>query len=561
MFNPPVVKPKGYAIGGPVGIATGNIVEDTLMSDPIIAQSNASNIQKDLNSLTNDLKKVSKNNKKPKKETKRNEEKKEYEDIEEFRDWIKTNTETDNDTGEVFFIQPRTGEKVPVDSSPEGNVLLYEVFKEQTGRTGEALDAIVDMDIKQFQQAPEGVVNSDFSKELKKIREEQNVGDAEAMAAYSSVPFDGSVVGTVQKRMGMSDLARSQAQEESAQGKQFLAYRVPGQSNYKLTPEPVSMEEISKLGYEFAPPEMAEESFTQKAILAGRIPIGGGGISETERFQNQLLQSKIAKNIQDLGEGPDADPMTQKSILKVKLPGLYSRGSQDNLQFQVRLKEDSKGNVKYAPDVDIAPIIRDIYKAEEYSKDTLDEINMVKELISADTVGLSQRVNDLSRGISALAGIDRSAFDPVTGRQLIPTPEILARWAKRFTAQNITILLGESNRTISDADRKRADDIVNILGTFTDVASAKASLEELVKIFEKPSYNANTALQSLYSMAETSPGGGYLDEIERVERKVAERIAKSGGKLTIPRSSIVSFDEVSSPGGRTAVSSTIDLRQ
>jgi len=54
MFNPPVVKPKGYAIGGPVGIATGNIVEDTLMSDPIIAQSNASNIQKDLNSLTND---------------------------------------------------------------------------------------------------------------------------------------------------------------------------------------------------------------------------------------------------------------------------------------------------------------------------------------------------------------------------------------------------------------------------------------------------------------------------------------------------------------------------
>ena len=29
---------------------------------------------------------------------------------------------------------------------------------------------------------------------------------------------------------------------------------------------------------------------------------------------------------------------------------------------------------------------------------------MVKELISADTVGLSQRVNDLSRSISAIAG-------------------------------------------------------------------------------------------------------------------------------------------------------------
>ena len=67
-------------------------------------------------------------------------------------------------------------------------------------------------------------------------------------------------------------------------------------------------------------------------------------------------------------KGPDADPLMQKQVLKVKLPGLYSRGSQDNLSFQVRLKEDSKGNVKYAPDVDIAPIIRDIYKAEEYSQ-------------------------------------------------------------------------------------------------------------------------------------------------------------------------------------------------
>ena len=63
------------------------------------------------------------------------------------------------------------------------------------------------------------------------------------------------------------------------------------------------MEEISQLGYEFAPAEMADEAFTQKAILAGRIPIGGGGISEKERLQNQLLQTKIAKNIQDLGEG------------------------------------------------------------------------------------------------------------------------------------------------------------------------------------------------------------------------------------------------------------------
>jgi len=540
MFNPPVIKPKGYAYGG-------------LVNQPSLRPAT---IQTELDALTNDLRKT--NKPKKTKETPSNE-KEEFKDAEEFKEWVKLNTESDEETDEVFFIQPKTGEKIAIGNSPETNVLLYEVFKEQTGREGDALDAIADMDIRQFQKSP--TQSKDFSLELETIRKNKPTGSAEAMAAYSAVPFDGSVVGTVQKRMAMSDLARSQAEEESAQGKQFLAYRVPGQGAYKLTPEPVSIEEISQLGYEFAPAEMADEAFTQKAILAGRIPIGGGGISEKERLQNQLLQTKIAKNIQDLGEGPDADPLMQKQVLKVKLPGLYSRGSQDNLQFQVRLREDNKGNVKYEPDVDIAPIIRDIYKAEEYSKNTLDEINMVKELISADTVGLSQRVNDLSRGISALAGIDRSAFDPVTGRQLIPTPEILARWAKRFTAQNITILLGESNRTISDADRKRADDIVNILGTFTDVASAKASLEELVKIFEKPSYNANTALQSLYSMAETSPGGGYLDEIERVERKVAERIAKSGGKLTIPRSSIVSFDEVSSPGGRTAVSSTIDLRQ
>ena len=561
MFNPPVVKPKGYAIGGPVGIATGNLIEENLISDPIIQQSNAANIQKDLNSLTNDLKKVSAKNKKPKKKLEKNEEVKEYEDIEDFRSWIKDNTETDEESGQIFFIQPRTGEKVPIDSSPEGNVLLYEVFKEQTGRTGEALDAIIDMDIKQFQQAPDGVVANDFSKELKTLREEKNIGDAEAMAAYTSVPFDGSVVGTVQKRMAMSDLARSQATEEATKGKQFLAYRVPGQASYKLTPEPISVEEAAGLGYEFAPPEMAEENFMQKAILAGRIPIDDSVGTEKERLQNQLLQTKIAKNIQGLSEGPESDPFMHKKLIKVKLPGMYSRGSQDNLQFHVRLKEDEKGNVEYAPDVDIAPIIRDIYKAEEYSIQTIEEVNMIKELISADTIGLAQRVNDLARGLSALGGFDRTAFDPVTGQQLIPTPEIIARWAKRFTAQNITILLGESNRTISDADRKRADDIVSVLGTFTDIAAAKGSLEELVKIFEKPSYNANTALQSLYSMAETSPGGGYLAEIERVEKNVASRIAKSGGRLTIPKSSIISFEEVQSPSGRSVIADTIDLRQ
>ena len=106
MFNPPIIKPKGYAYGGPVGIGVGNVIEDNLASDPIIERSNANEIQNDLNALTNDLKKVSQKNKKPKKETKRNQEKKrkkEYDDIEDFRDWIKTNTETDSDTGEGIF--------------------------------------------------------------------------------------------------------------------------------------------------------------------------------------------------------------------------------------------------------------------------------------------------------------------------------------------------------------------------------------------------------------------------------------------------------------------------
>ena len=58
MFNPPIIKPKGYAYGGPIGIGVGNIVEDTLVTDPIIERSNANEIQKDLESLSNDLKKV-----------------------------------------------------------------------------------------------------------------------------------------------------------------------------------------------------------------------------------------------------------------------------------------------------------------------------------------------------------------------------------------------------------------------------------------------------------------------------------------------------------------------
>ena len=186
MNNPPIIKPKNYAVGGPVLRPAA--------------------IQQDLNSLTEELRRVSKTDKEAGvKESiqETNDERQEFEDIEDFKKCIKNNTESDKETGEVFFIKPKTKEKVPVSGSPETNVLLYEVYKEQTGRTGDALDAIVDMDIRQFQVSP--TQSKDFGSELERVRQGSTVGDAESKAGFSSVPFDGSVVGTVQKRMAMYD--------------------------------------------------------------------------------------------------------------------------------------------------------------------------------------------------------------------------------------------------------------------------------------------------------------------------------------------------------------------
>ena len=267
MFNPPIIKPKGYAVGGPVGIGVGNE-----LLNPIVAPNSPESIQQDLDSLTRDLKKTQTKNKPVvKKEIKINE-RKEYEDIEDFRLWIKENTETDEESGQVFFIQPRTGERIPVDDSPEGNVLLYEVFKEQTGRTGEAADAIADLDIRQFQQSPESIsqssepeIRSDdkksivFKERLEELRKNQpTVGNPEAMAAYASVPFDGSVVGTVAKGEAMREAARSQAILQNQESKEFYAYRMPGEDSFSLTPEPITLQEATDLGYELAPKEMGK---------------------------------------------------------------------------------------------------------------------------------------------------------------------------------------------------------------------------------------------------------------------------------------------------------------
>ena len=565
MFNPPIIKPKGYAVGGPVGIGVGNE-----LLNPIVAPNSPESIQQDLDSLTRDLKKTQTKNKPVvKKEIKINE-RKEYEDIEDFRLWIKENTETDEESGQVFFIQPRTGERIPVDDSPEGNVLLYEVFKEQTGRTGEAADAIADLDIRQFQQSPESISQSSepeirsedkksivFKERLEELRKNQpTVGNPEAMAAYASVPFDGSVVGTVAKGEAMREAARSQAILQNQESKEFYAYRMPGEDSFSLTPEPITLQEATDLGYELAPKEMAEENFMQKAILAGRVPMDGNTpFSEKEQLQNELLRERVRKARSALSEDGDS-PFMHKKFVKVELPGLYGNSGKDNLKFEVRLQEDSKGNVKYDPDVNLNPIIRDIYKAEEYAQRTQDEINLAKEMVSGYTVGSAQLIDKAISGIAGILGIDRREVFDENGNQTIPTATLLRRWAKRFTAQNITVLLGESNRTISDADRKRADDIVSLLGNTTDVADAMASLSELIKIFETPSRNANIALQSLYSLAETSPQGGYLDQVLNMEKSVVDQIKKSGMPLAVPQSSQFYFDETSRP---TGITRSIDL--
>ena len=133
----------------------------------------------------------------------------------------------------------------------------------------------------------------------------------------------------------------------------------------------------------------------------------------------------------------------------------------------------------------------------------------------------------------------------------------MSRWAKRFTAQNITVLLVESNRTISDADRKRADDIVNVLGTTTDMTSAWLALDELLHIFEKPSQNANTALQALYAQAEQS---GYMDEVLDIEKGLSSEIKRGGSRLAVPQSSRLKFESVSASDiPKDAIIRTIDV--
>ena len=534
MNNPPIIKPKNYAVGGPVLRPAA--------------------IQQDLNSLTEELRRVSKTDKEAGvKESiqETNDERQEFEDIEDFKKWIKNNTESDKETGEVFFIKPKTKEKVPVSGSPETNVLLYEVYKEQTGRTGDALDAIVDMDIRQFQVSP--TQSKDFGSELERVRQGSTVGDAESKAGFSSVPFDGSVVGTVQKRMAMSDLARSQATREDESNRQFMAYREPGQNEYSLTPEPITPNEAAALGYEFAPAELAKEvnpakgDFLETAILAGRLPKDvtsaffkdrygldvDSNLSEEQQLDNALKQVELLKETQSLIGGDSKGPTEFKRFVDAKLPGLYTRGTKDPLSYKLEVHVKPGGGVQYRPSPDVDGVFADIYNAVQYTNDSKEEIELAKQLINPAGFGVVPNTqNIINKLLANVSGVDVNASDS----------EKLRRWAKNFTAKNITTILGESNRTISDADRKRADAIVAIdSGNWEDIGSARNALNELIPIFERPGKNAETAYQALMNAGESY---GFLDKLIDTEQRLFDKRKRGKGLTAMPQSSQILFGEI-----------------
>jgi len=701
MNNPPIIKPKilnmaskfakspaGKVVGlSPMGRAamgilglgavgpsvinamdnaeerSANLPKDVVLAgggtDAIIPDSQPLEIQDRLNNLTKSIAALSGQEKKKKPKEVKKDELAEFDDAKEFKKWIKNNTETDDD-GNVSFIQPITKERIGIESSPETNVLLYEVFKEQTGRTGEAAEAIVNMDTESLSELQENPyktsTKADFITDLQLLRGQdidpvkatrgQNMAVAggklggslaAGAAAFRTHPYltplglyagwkggEGltkDLVGypegqessikpraeqyaEAQARMLEPDynnpvrtlanyenakiLAEMDYENKEAAGAygqpQQLAFRKSGSNDpYELTPTPLTpleMQKMSEAGYEFAPPNYVDELFYRQAVLSGR----GGDLSgpnaleiQEARLNNELTLSKIAKNYADIEEGDGSSPLMHKKAFKIELPGMYSTASNDRLKYNIRLLESDKGESKFTADLDIAPIMSEIYRAERYTKETQEEIEQVRNLLGPDTVGLAQRANDIVRTINALGGgsrgidieiefetdengdeiLDDFGQPILTDESQRVAAEILSRWAKRFTAQNITTLLGESNRTISDADRKRADDIVNILGTTTDLTSAWIALDELLKIFQKPSDNANTALQALYAQAEQS---GYLDEVIEAERSLTSEIERGGSRLSVPRSSRLQMQEVNSSDiPEDAVIRTINL--
>jgi len=646
-----------------IAMAGGNIPKDPIMSgaikDAVMANSAPMDIQSELDSLTDSLKQIPKEVKKKTKEVKKNEIK-EFDDAKEFKKWIKRNTKTDKG-GNVSFIQPMTKEEIGIGNSPESNVLLYEVFKEQTGRTGEAAEAIATMDISDLQQNPyqqsskaqflediqltrgqdvdiASTKATPFQQRIKRNAQlgggllstiataipkstrigalpvgaaagylfgkgaeavvggdqpgytiessEENRAKKYAEAQAGMLPIDYNDPGkTMSNYQNAKTLEEMDYEEQQAATAQRMAFRKPG-GEWELTPTPVTPLEVRKLsdqGYEFAPENMDDETFFRQATLAGRDLSGPSAMEiEEAALDNALTLSKIEKNYADM-QADGTSPLMHKKAFGIKLPGMYSRNSNEGLEYKVRLLENDQGETRLTADIDLAPVMSEIYRAERYTEETQKEIEDVRNLLGPDTVGLAQRANDIIRSMNALSGtsrgldvdiefqIDDDPQSPTFGQELTNefgqpilteesqkiAAEVMSRWAKRFTAQNITVLLGESNRTISDADRKRADDIVNVLGTTTDMTSAWLSLDELLHIFEKPSQNANTALQALYAQAEQS---GYMDEVLDIEKGLSNEIKRGGSKLSVPQSSRFKFQSVSASDiPKDAIIRTIDV--
>ena len=617
--NPPIIKPKKYNEGGPVfrGIS-GNQeffrqkreedrrkkMENLILgqarasgvNNPFIANDsilNPNSIQKDLDALTSDLKNIK--SQKPKKEELVNEEEiTEFDDADDFKSWIKENTATDAETGNIFFVQPLTGEKVPIEGNPETNVLLYEVFKEQTGREGEALEAIKTMNIEELQRTPDvqktveretNEFDDRFTKDLKKVRKtlsdptgskgffdnfgslfekndeqkrREEIQNLEMQAARGmATPRDGSFLTDESRRNAAMMATRAEqlkSQLPEADKKDFYSYRRKdssvlgfgdkGQDNFVLTPTPLSQREVYELtksgDYEIAPAELAtevrgdpvdqEQEFLRKAILAGRIPMPGG---EEQKISTPI--EKIEEIIPDPVESKQKDKPKSgkfKRFTNATVPGLYTRGTKEPLKYQLEVYTDQDGDVFYRPGPDLDTVLQDIYKASEYSKRSEEEILAVKELVNAGSVGATATLADFieTTGLSITGA----------GQNLPPSDFIkLRRWAQNFTAKNITTILGESNRTISDADRQRADSIVNVQENWTSLPKVKNSLDELISIFEIPGRNAEAAYQALMNQAETN---NYLDEMLDIERRLYNKRVKGGSGNYAPKSSRIFLD-------------------
>ena len=71
-------------------------------------------------------------------------------------------------------------------------------------------------------------------------------------------------------------------------------------------------------------------------------------------------------------------PFMHEKAFGIKLPGMYSRNSNEGLEYQVRLLENEQGETRLTADIDLAPVMAEIYRAENYTEETQEEIEELK---------------------------------------------------------------------------------------------------------------------------------------------------------------------------------------